>query len=179
MQFSKLAFVAALAAVASAQTCSISDLPTCAVTPALQAIGSTGCSATDLACVCKNQAFIASLTPAIKAGCSAADYQKAVTTAACLCAQAGVTLNIPSSSASAAPATSASVAPVSSSASVAATTVSTTVAAVTTGASVTSPPKNATVTTSGPAVVTANAAAGHGSFVAAGLLGVGALLAAL
>lgn len=43
--------------------------------PALSSIGSTGCQLTDFACICKNSAFISSLTPVIQRDCSAADIQ--------------------------------------------------------------------------------------------------------
>ena len=85
--------------VSMALTQSIADLPSCAVryrsflddpsTPhilvhelslsqqsaGLSSISSTGCQITDVPCICKSQAWIASLTPTVKKDCDDADYQ--------------------------------------------------------------------------------------------------------
>lgn len=122
MQYSKLAiFAAVLAPFASAQ---LSALPSCALNPAIAALGSTTCG-TDIKCACSDSAFINSLTPAIRKSCTApGDLQKAITAAINLCASVGVTLTIPGDSATsvapasptAAPPASTPAAPVSSAA---------------------------------------------------------------
>ncbi|MCJ1250250.1 Mucin-13 [Trapelia coarctata] len=100
MQYSKIAFLAALAApLVSAQ--SLNGLPTCAETAAISALGSTGCGLTDFACICKNSAFLTSLQPQVAAACSPSDLAAALTFAQQLCASVGVTLTISGSSPSA------------------------------------------------------------------------------
>lgn len=99
MQFSRLAFLAAIASSVTAQTSvGINDLPTCAVSlfhslgqlngiflnsavtnciqqlsPAVSAIGTTGCG-TNITCVCENTSFLNALTPEIEAACDPADF---------------------------------------------------------------------------------------------------------
>jgi hypothetical protein len=97
----KLAFLAAIASV-TAQSVSISDLPSCAVSlfqpfgqlngildlvvtncvqklaPAVAAIGTTGCG-TNITCVCADSSFLATLTPKIQAACDAADFKSKFT----------------------------------------------------------------------------------------------------
>lgn len=104
MQLGKLAFLAAVVSSVTAQTSSstaltLSNLPQCAVcrsqpiegtwatpfgitvtdmqqlTPALSAIQTTGCGV-DIACVCKDSAFLTNLTPVIQKACSASDFQR-------------------------------------------------------------------------------------------------------
>ncbi|MCJ1476011.1 hypothetical protein MMC13_004675 [Lambiella insularis] len=83
MQFSKIAFVAALAApLASAQN--LSGLPSCALTPAISSLSSTGCALTDIKCICDNTSFLTGLQKQVTAACDAADLATATTTAAAL-----------------------------------------------------------------------------------------------
>jgi len=100
MQYSKIAFLAALAApLVAAQD--LSGLPSCALTPAISALGSTGCALTDVACICKNTGFLTSLESTVEAACDAADLATALQFAKTLCLSAGVTLSIATPSAQA------------------------------------------------------------------------------
>ena len=74
MQFKTLALFFATSAIpAIAQN--LGNLPQCALNPALQAIGSTGCSLQDFSCICKDSKFLQTLQPQIEAACDAADLQ--------------------------------------------------------------------------------------------------------
>ncbi|MCJ1392700.1 hypothetical protein MMC18_005571 [Xylographa bjoerkii] len=100
MQYSKIALLAALAApLVAAQD--LSGLPSCALTPAISALGSTGCALTDVACICKNTGFLTSLETTVEAACDAADLATALQFAKTLCLSAGVTLSIATPSAQA------------------------------------------------------------------------------
>ncbi|MCJ1396943.1 hypothetical protein MMC11_000135 [Xylographa trunciseda] len=93
MQYSKVAFLAALLApLAAAQN--LSGLPSCALTPAISALGSTGCALTDVKCICDNTKFLQSLQTTVEAVCSPADLATALQFAETLCLSAGVTLVI-------------------------------------------------------------------------------------
>ncbi|MCJ1357548.1 MAG: hypothetical protein MMC33_007544 [Icmadophila ericetorum] len=74
----------------------LGDLPTCAQTPTLTGIASTGCGATDIQCVCKDQSFLNSLLPVLEKACDPSDVAKAVAFAEQLCAESGVTITAPS-----------------------------------------------------------------------------------
>ncbi|KAH9825487.1 GPI anchored CFEM domain protein [Teratosphaeria destructans] len=87
----RVVFVAVFAAGAYSQ---ISAFPSCALPPAISAVGTSGCSTTDYACICSNQAFASSLYSQIEAACSASDVQKAVSAAETLCSQAGVSITL-------------------------------------------------------------------------------------
>ncbi|KAL9593346.1 MAG: hypothetical protein Q9179_005938 [Wetmoreana sp. 5 TL-2023] len=54
---------------------SFNDVPECASKPALAAFTSSGCSLTDLPCICKNQNFISSLLPVVKNACPPEDLK--------------------------------------------------------------------------------------------------------
>ncbi|MCJ1318448.1 hypothetical protein MMC15_003776 [Xylographa vitiligo] len=98
MQYSKLAFLAALAApLVAAQD--LSGLPSCALTPAINSLSSTGCALTDVACICNDSSFLHSLETTVEAVCDQADLAKALQFAQTLCLSAGVTLVIPTPSA--------------------------------------------------------------------------------
>ena len=57
-------------------------------TPALTALGSTGCALTNLSCICKDTSFLQSLEPAVQAACSPADLASAFgPTPPCHCAR--------------------------------------------------------------------------------------------
>ncbi|KAK5110483.1 hypothetical protein LTR62_005835 [Meristemomyces frigidus] len=115
-----------LAAIATTAVAQLSNLPTCALSPAIAAIGSSGCATTDIKCICSNTAFISALEPAIAAACSPADQAKALAAAQGLCTQAGVSLALPASGS--APATSMTSAAMTSSMAASATAASTTTA---------------------------------------------------
>jgi hypothetical protein len=113
MQYSKLALLAAvMAPLASAQ---LSNLPSCALNPAISALGSTNCG-TDVKCACSDQSFIDTLAPLIQKACTGAELQQAITAAQGLCLSVGVTLSIPgappATTAPAPPATTAPAPPV-------------------------------------------------------------------
>ncbi|MCJ1360575.1 MAG: hypothetical protein MMC33_010583 [Icmadophila ericetorum] len=74
----------------------LSQLPTCATTATISSLSSTGCSASDFACICKDQSFLNSLLPLIEKACSSSDVQKTIQVAEALCANAGVTITVPS-----------------------------------------------------------------------------------
>ncbi|KXL47855.1 hypothetical protein M433DRAFT_6846 [Acidomyces richmondensis BFW] len=88
----RIAIVATLAAGAFAQ---LTALPSCALGPAVSAVGSTGCSATNYTCICSDSKFIQQLEPAIESACNAQEVQQAESAAYTLCSSAGVTLTFP------------------------------------------------------------------------------------
>jgi len=144
--FSKIALIAALAApLIAAQD--LSGLPSCAETPAIAALGSTGCSITDIACICKDSAFLTSLEPAVAAACSPADLATALQFAVDLCDSVGVTLTI-STPAATSPAATSTPTPASTTAAPSSTPASTTPAITSAAATSTL----ATVTTIVPPV---------------------------
>lgn len=97
----KIALLAVAASLVRAQD--LSQIPSCALGPAVAALGSTGCSETDFKCICSASSFITSLTPAVTAACDASDLAKAEAFAVSLCASVGITLNLGGSTTSAAP----------------------------------------------------------------------------
>lgn len=135
MQYSKIAFLATLLApLVAAQD--LSGLPSCALTPAISALGSTGCALTDVACICKDSSFLMSLETTVEAACDAADLATALQFAKTLCLTADVTLSIPSPSAVGPTTASSSAAP-----------------ATTTPMMTTTPMASTTMTTTVPVVV--------------------------
>lgn len=71
--FTSLLAVVFCVAAASAQ--SISDIPNCAMTSALESISSTKCEISDFKCICNNKAWITSLLPKIEKDCNADDLK--------------------------------------------------------------------------------------------------------
>ena len=68
MQFKSSILAIALAVTAvSAQ---LEGLPQCAQAPALASIGDSGCQLTDIACICKNQAFLSGLQTKVATACT-------------------------------------------------------------------------------------------------------------
>ncbi|MCJ1414469.1 hypothetical protein MMC32_000795 [Xylographa parallela] len=132
MQYSKIAFIAALAApLVAAQD--LSGLPSCALTPAINSLSSTGCALTDVACICNDKSFLMSLETTVEAVCDQADLTKALQFAQTLCLSAGVTLVIPTPSAQGpTTAAAASSTPVMTTTPMASTTMTTTVPVVST-----------------------------------------------
>lgn len=123
------ALLVALAGVASAQ---LADLPQCSVCLPppqtlishtnmsqlqcfLTALGSDGCTElTDFKCHCeKSDALLASVTPCVQGACTADEQAEVIKGVENTCASAGVTINVPEPSATAAP-ESSSAAPESS-----------------------------------------------------------------
>ncbi|KAK7040743.1 hypothetical protein VNI00_009649 [Paramarasmius palmivorus] len=89
-----LLILAALTTSVSAQ-----NLPTCAFTCVASA--DTGSCGMDNKCLCSSQAFVESTTKCIMSSCTGDDLQAAVAGAQQLCADAGVTLSVPSASSTA------------------------------------------------------------------------------
>lgn len=88
-----LALVLPIALLPVALAQGLADLPPCAATCAQQGLAATGCNLLDVGCICRNSAFINSLVPCIKTGCSQADQEKTIQFAQNLCAGAQVTLS--------------------------------------------------------------------------------------
>ncbi|KAL6250794.1 hypothetical protein RBB50_003097 [Rhinocladiella similis] len=85
-----------------ASTQDLSNLPSCALSCATNAIGSTGCALTDAKCICTATNFLSGVETCIQGACSQADQQATLQFAVQFCAQANVTITLPT----AAPATS-------------------------------------------------------------------------
>ncbi|KAJ6262367.1 hypothetical protein Dda_3175 [Drechslerella dactyloides] len=118
MKFSAVVLVAA-AAVASAQ--SIADIPQCAQTCLIGALGKTGCELTDFKCSCTNKDFVEGGAACIDKACDDASIAKARAATIAICGKAGITIDPPQkggdkpvSSAPAAPASSSAAPAVSS-----------------------------------------------------------------
>ncbi|KAF9458284.1 hypothetical protein BDZ94DRAFT_1271103 [Collybia nuda] len=97
MRFS-FAILAAVVASASATALyprqDAPSIPTCAAT-CLASAETGDCAATDNACLCKNDAFIASTTKCITDACKGDDLTAAIAGAQAICASVGVTLAPP------------------------------------------------------------------------------------
>ena len=171
MQFKTIATIFAIAGVALAQD--LAGVPKCAVAPALAAFGKTGCTNTNIKCICQSTTLVGDLESAIAAACSpddlASEYTCNIGTvlrtnrmeteanafAVDTCGKAGVTLNIPGYTASAgASSTSATVSSTSSVGSPSTTSMATTSTA--TSASSTAPAS--TMTSASGAVVSTSSA---------------------
>ncbi|RKK64730.1 hypothetical protein BFJ69_g16572 [Fusarium oxysporum] len=87
-------FIAALIS-APALGQSLDSLPACAQTCALNAVGGSGCSDTDIACICLSATFISSYGSCIATSCTATDAAAAQSFAVQFCAAAGVTVGHP------------------------------------------------------------------------------------
>ncbi|MCJ1335192.1 hypothetical protein MMC09_000459 [Bachmanniomyces sp. S44760] len=94
MFFSTIAAVAAVA-VAAVSAQDLSQIPSCALQPALAAFKSTGCGLTDFHCVCTDTSFLESLTPVITKACSCPDLAKTLQFAKSLCDSVQVPLQLP------------------------------------------------------------------------------------
>ncbi|KAM6530294.1 hypothetical protein FALCPG4_008420 [Fusarium falciforme] len=81
------------AVLASAGALAQSSLPACAQTCALDSLASSGCSSTDIACVCKSRAFIESYTSCVATSCNAEDAAKAAQFGVQQCGSAGVSVS--------------------------------------------------------------------------------------
>ncbi|KAF3157894.1 hypothetical protein TWF225_001812 [Orbilia oligospora] len=94
MKTSGILAVAAGAALAAAQ---LDQIPTCALTCAITSLGSTGCSQTDIACICKASSFLTGILSCIQGSCTPAEIEQTLGAAQGLCASAGVTITVPGS----------------------------------------------------------------------------------
>ena len=101
------ALLVALAGVATAQ---LPDLPQCSLQCFLTALGSDGCSdLTDFKCHCeKSSALFASVTPCVQSACSAEEQAEVIKGVENTCASAGVSIDVPEPSATAAPSSASS-----------------------------------------------------------------------
>ncbi|KAF8351895.1 hypothetical protein F5887DRAFT_932887 [Amanita rubescens] len=68
-----------------------SSLPSCAAV-CISGASLGGCAATDTSCLCKNQAFVTSVTDCIYAKCTGSDLTTAINIAKEMCQAVGVTL---------------------------------------------------------------------------------------
>ncbi|KAK6334837.1 hypothetical protein TWF718_010282 [Orbilia javanica] len=172
----------------------LDQIPQCALSCALTSLqSSSGCSATDFACICRASSFVESLIPCVTSGCSDAEIQATIQAATELCSQAGVSLSVPPLAGETTAATSA---PASTSAPAATTEATTsapstetteaptsaaeTSAAETTEAPATTAAGNGTVTTTSPPSPTGTepGAAGRNTVALGGLGAIVALVAA-
>ncbi|KAH7205827.1 uncharacterized protein BKA55DRAFT_459692, partial [Fusarium redolens] len=71
-------------------------LPACAETCVLNGIGASGCATTDAGCICISPSFLASVEACISTDCDALDQAATLSFATQFCAQAGVTISVPS-----------------------------------------------------------------------------------
>ncbi|KAH7268696.1 hypothetical protein MRS44_011033 [Fusarium solani] len=81
------------AVLASAGALAQSPLPSCAQTCALNILASSGCAATDVACVCKSKVFVEGYTTCVTKDCSPEDAAKAEQYGVQLCGSAGVSVS--------------------------------------------------------------------------------------
>ncbi|KAJ9503777.1 hypothetical protein LTR99_002539 [Exophiala xenobiotica] len=94
-----IASVGLFALFAAAQD--LSSLPPCAVTCALNAIGATGCAATDAKCICTATSFLSGVQSCISTACNATDQAATLQFAVTFCGSAGVSITLPTASATA------------------------------------------------------------------------------
>ncbi|KAI4116498.1 MAG: hypothetical protein LQ345_003098 [Seirophora villosa] len=80
---------------------SLTDIPPCAQTSALESLTSTNCQINDFPCICRNEAFLASLLPVVREACSPDELAQVTAIAQNLCRENGVTLDIPTTTTSA------------------------------------------------------------------------------
>lgn len=106
MRFSAVVAFLGAAASVSASTIVSRQLPDCAMTCLTSAPTGT-CSATDNACLCRNEEFIAAATTCISTTCQGDDLTTALTVAQAMCANEGVTLGAPGATTSGASTTGA------------------------------------------------------------------------
>ncbi|KIW78295.1 hypothetical protein Z517_08130 [Fonsecaea pedrosoi CBS 271.37] len=103
MRFLSFAAVGLSSLLHLAASQDLSSLPACAVTCAVNAISSTGCAATDAACVCQASSFLTGVYTCISASCSADDIAATLQFAQQYCGSAGISITLPTASATAAP----------------------------------------------------------------------------
>lgn len=86
--------ISAQSATAAAGGTSGSGLPSCATSCLSDGIQSSGCSASDIACICESQSFIEQLTPCVESSCSASELETVIQYAVALCGSASVSLDV-------------------------------------------------------------------------------------
>ncbi|KAF3940832.1 hypothetical protein ABW19_dt0204409 [Dactylella cylindrospora] len=94
MKTSAILAAVAGAALAAAQ---LDALPTCSLTCAISAIGTSGCAQTDIACICSASTFLTGIYTCIQGACTPAEIEQTLGAAQVLCASAGVTITLPGS----------------------------------------------------------------------------------
>ncbi|KIW06668.1 uncharacterized protein PV09_02374 [Verruconis gallopava] len=118
MRFSTFSAITTLAAAVFAQD--LSQLPSCGYSCISVGVSGSGCSTTDIACLCKSSSWISELACCVSKSCDAADQQSIASIAEGYCSSAGVTTTLQatcaSSATSAATNTAASVTATASSA---------------------------------------------------------------
>ncbi|KAK5050748.1 hypothetical protein LTR84_003307 [Exophiala bonariae] len=95
MRFLSLASLGLVSLVQLVASQDLSTLPACAVTCALNAIGATGCSATDAHCVCSATSFLTTVQTCIGTACNATDVAATLAFAQQYCLSGGVTITLP------------------------------------------------------------------------------------
>lgn len=100
------ATIIAMATVATAQ---FENIPQCAVACFVDPLTNDGCSAlTDFKCHCeKSDSLFASVTPCVQGACTAAEVSTVISEVEKICADAGVTVKVPTPGGSSTPAPSA------------------------------------------------------------------------
>ncbi|KAI5809929.1 hypothetical protein DFH27DRAFT_537000 [Peziza echinospora] len=144
-------------------------LPECAAACLVNGIATNGCG-TDIACNCKKQEFVNSVSACIASTCSASDATKSVEMAKQLCLSAQVTISVPGSAATgtATGTTTASASKTSSATVLTITTTSTGVSSTATVTNITTATGSATNTSaSASATQTGNAASQYGLSIGA------------
>ncbi|KAL2429551.1 hypothetical protein ABEF95_006727 [Exophiala dermatitidis] len=134
----------------------ITSLPQCAQSPILNAISSSGCGLTDIACICKNDDFVSGLVKLIPTLCNTQEVQETIDFAKNLCSAYGVTVNVPDATALASSATAPAA---SSAASSLASSASAEASSITSAASSVASSASAAATSSSAAASTSSAAA--------------------
>ncbi|KIX95851.1 uncharacterized protein Z520_08559 [Fonsecaea multimorphosa CBS 102226] len=103
MRFLSLAAVGLSSLLHLAASQDLSSLPTCAVSCALTAISSTGCQATNATCVCEASSFLTGVYSCIQGACNATDIAATLQFAESYCGSAGISITLPTASATAGP----------------------------------------------------------------------------
>jgi len=104
MRFLSLAAFSITSLLRLAASQDLSSLPTCAVSCAVNAIGSTGCAVTDALCICQATSFLSGVQTCISTACNATDQAATLQFALQFCSSAGVTITLPTAPGSVPPA---------------------------------------------------------------------------
>ncbi|KAF8054238.1 hypothetical protein FPV67DRAFT_1132404 [Lyophyllum atratum] len=87
----------------SANARNIASLPACATACAIDAAAPTGCTLTDVRCLCRSQSFIAAMLSCLTRACSTEDQSKAIGVIGDMCSSATTSSSFSSSSSSTKP----------------------------------------------------------------------------
>jgi hypothetical protein len=181
----KTFITATLVTLASVAAGQLSNIPECALNCFLTPLGSDGCSdLTDFACHCKkSDSLFAAVTPCVQKACSAEEQATVISAVEQTCADAGVTIDVPTPGGSSTPAPSSTAEPSSEAPSetptpteVTSTVVETTAASSAPSVGLPTPSGNGTSPTGAPSPsVSEFPGSAARATQAAGLLGVAAL----